>query len=74
MAWAVVVGSSFNPERYEALLGTLVSLHKATASPPKLLECFLSVQIKGCYQQYVSADYDRRKALLVSNIKVHAPR
>lgn len=72
MGWVAVVvgGGGFNPERYEALLRTMVELYATTGSPPKLLECFLSVQIKGRYgQAYVAADHDPRKALLVSNVK-----
>ena len=72
MVWVAVVvgGGGFNPERYEALLGTMTGLYRSTGSPPKLLECFLSVQIKGRYAQaYVAADHDPRKALLVTNIK-----
>jgi len=70
MVWVAILAGSFNPERYQALLGTMVSLYTSTGSPPKLLECFLSVQIRGRYQQFTAADYDPRKALLVSNIKV----
>jgi len=74
MAWVVVAvggGTSFNPERYEALARTMSGLYvEASPSPPKLLECFLSVQIKGRYgQSFSAADHDPRRALLVSNLK-----
>jgi len=88
---AVVVSSTgFNPERYEALLRAMLNAATSTASgsgattttttmttpsPPKLLECFLSVQIKGRYAPggFVAADHDPRKALLVSDIKHLVP-
>lgn len=80
MVWVAVVVSStgFNPERYEALLRAMVNAATSGASgasPPKLLECFLSVQIKGRYAPagFVAADHDPRKALLVSDIKHLVP-
>jgi hypothetical protein len=82
MLWVAVVVSStgFNPERYEALLRAMLAAVTASNTaaaplPPKLLECFLSVQIKGRYAPagFVAADHDPRKALLVSNIKDLVP-
>jgi len=67
---AVLAGpTGFNPEKFQALCSLMANLYLTNGSPVKLLECYLSVFIRGKYESFNTADYDARRALLVTSIK-----
>ncbi|KAL6051282.1 DENN domain-containing protein 10 [Balamuthia mandrillaris] len=70
----VLLSKDYNPEKYEALSKLMAKVYAQEGSPIKLLEAYLSVFARGRaklgdYGIFTSAEYDARKAFLVTPIK-----
>jgi len=75
VAFAVcVVTNDFNPEKYAELCKLLANLYVSSGDPVNLLECWLSVFMKGAFNggqlgSFSASEHDPRKAFLVTSIK-----
>jgi hypothetical protein len=69
-----ILRNTFNPEKYLALAKLMSAIYSATGDPAKLLQCHLGVFTKNQYDggkfgKFVDAEYDNRRAFLVSPLK-----
>jgi len=69
----VLLSKEFNPEKFEALCKLLATAYASSGTPIKVLEYYLSVfvrnKVSGPFGSFADAEYDARKALLVTSIK-----
>jgi hypothetical protein len=76
-AFAVCICTTdYNPEKYLELSKVMSSSYQATGDPVKILECFISVFVKGSFNSgnaeigvFNSNDHDQRKAYLAASVK-----
>mmetsp|Transcript_23686 Transcript_23686/g.59283 ORF Transcript_23686/g.59283 Transcript_23686/m.59283 type:complete len:356 (-) Transcript_23686:60-1127(-) len=59
----------FNPEKYLAMATVLGATYSTSASPPAVLAAYLDVFRKGVHGSFDSANFDPRRALLVTSPK-----
>ena len=75
MAFSVVIlGKSFNPERYSRLTELLAKRYALSGQPPRVLEAYLGAYSKdefnfGSSGKYNAAEFDDRKSLVKCSLK-----
>eukprot|EP00941_MAST-03F_sp_MAST-3F-sp1_P003826 g3826.t1 len=55
---------TFNPEKHFDLLKCMASIYCTSGTPTKVLQAFLAANTKGTFQNWSSADYDDKRAVL----------
>jgi len=70
----VIMGKSFNPERYSRLTELLAKRYALSGQPPRVLEAYLGAYSKdefnfGSSGKYNAAEFDDRKSLVKCSLK-----
>jgi len=70
----VILGKSFNPERYSRLTELLAKRYAISGQPPRVLEAYLGAYSKdefnfGSSGKYNAAEFDDRKSLVKCSLK-----
>eukprot|EP01112_Ceratiomyxa_fruticulosa_P018831 TRINITY_DN6079_c0_g2_i4.p1 TRINITY_DN6079_c0_g2~~TRINITY_DN6079_c0_g2_i4.p1 ORF type:complete len:357 (-),score=58.92 TRINITY_DN6079_c0_g2_i4:108-1178(-) len=69
-----LIRNGFNPEKFLALARLQSQIYQASGDPVQILQCHLQVFTRGSYEsgtlgKFVDADFDPRRAYLVTSIK-----